>query len=94
MIYLVEGIPAMDDIEILEKDYLDPIIEQLVPYFKPGSGSITCEGILLATFVEKLLKRIIGNSEVKDDIVKRLILWEMIIYFAEEQGLILETLFK
>ena len=70
-----------DDIQILEKDYLDNIIEQLVPYFKPGSGSITCEGILLATFVDKILKRIVGELEVKDDIRKRLILREMIIYF-------------
>jgi hypothetical protein len=84
----------MDDIEILEKDYLDPIIEQLVPYFKPGSGSITCEGILLATFVDKLLRRIVGNSEVKDDIRKRLILREMIIYFVGVKGLNPETLFK
>jgi hypothetical protein len=84
----------MDDIEILEKDYLDPIIEQLVPYFKPGSGSITCEGILLATFVDKLLKRIAGELEVKDDIRKRLILREMIIYFVGVKGLNPETLFK
>ena len=84
----------MDDIEILEEDYLDPIIEQLVPYFKPGSGSITCEGILLATFVDKLLKRIVGKLEVKDDIRKRLILREMIIYFIGEEDFSQGKLFK